>query len=272
MSTLVFRIMNWQIARAELPQYVLIGGWVLSMIALPIVLWTIGDDALAYGTTASVILLVSATSSIMAKAWGWRRALLAAITVALLGWAIEFVGSKTGFPFGSYSYTHALQPQAFGVPLLIPLAWLMMMPPAWAVAQCIVFGDTESAAFRPYRRALFILITALAFTAWDLFLDPQMVTWGFWVWHDPGTFNYFGIPIVNFMGWMLAAVLMTTVVNPPRFARAHLSLLLAVYGITIFLQTVGVGVFWEMPGAALCGCLAMSTCLLAARRGCLAKP
>jgi putative membrane protein len=270
MSMLVFRVMNWQIPRADMPQYMLIGGWVLSMIALPIGLWTIGDAAQAYGTTASVILLVSATSSVMAKAWGWRRAVRAAIMVALLGWAIEFVGSKTGFPFGSYNYTAALQPQAFGVPLLIPLAWLMMMPPAWAVAQCIVYGKGEP-TIHPYKRVLFLLMTALAFTAWDLFLDPQMVNWGFWVWHDPGTMNYFGIPFVNFIGWMLAAVLMTLAVNPPRFARTHLSLLLAIYGITIFLQTVGVGIFWGMPGAAVCGCLAMSACLLAALRSYRAK-
>jgi lycopene beta-cyclase len=164
-----------------------------------------------------------------------------------------------------------LQPQIFGVPLLIPLAWLMMMPPAWAVAQCIVYG-TDDAATRPYSRALFILMTALAFTAWDLFLDPQMVNWGFWVWHDPGVFNYFGIPFVNFMGWLLAAILMTTAVNPPRLPRAHLPLLLAIYGITIFLQTIGVGVFWAMPAAALCGFLAMSACFFPALRSHLAQP
>jgi hypothetical protein len=51
---------------------------------------------------------------------------------------------------------------------LVPLAWLMMLPPAWAVARLVAGGPGIA----------FILTAALAFTAWDLFLDPQMVAWG----------------------------------------------------------------------------------------------
>ena len=46
----------------------------------------------------------------------------------MIGWTAEAIGSKTGFPFGAYHYTDRLQPQLLGVPLLIPLAWLMMLP------------------------------------------------------------------------------------------------------------------------------------------------
>jgi lycopene beta-cyclase len=261
MSTLVFRFMTLQIRRADLPPYALIAAWVLSMVSLPVALWTIGNEALAYGTTASVLLLVAATVSLMVRAWGWQRALRSSLIVIILGWLIEFVGSKTGFPFGSYSYTNALQPQLLGVPLLIPLAWLMMMPSAWAVAQCIVFRRGNPAD-RPYTRIVFILVSALAFTAWDLFLDPQMTNWGFWTWHNPS--GYFGIPFVNFAGWILAALLMTTVVRPPTLPREILPPLLAIYGITIFLQTVGVGLFWGMPAQAICGFIAMSACFVPA--------
>ncbi|MFN8373980.1 MAG: carotenoid biosynthesis protein [Anaerolineae bacterium] len=254
MSTLVFRLMNFPIQRRDLLPYALITAWVLSMISLPIALWTIGDEALAYSTTASVLLLASASAVLMSKAWGWPRAVQSGLTIMLLGWGIEFIGSRTGFPFGSYSYTQSLQPQLFGVPLLIPLAWMMMMPPAWAVAQCMV----------GHHRLAFVVTSALAFTAWDMFLDPQMVNWGFWVWHDPGTWNYFGIPFMNFAGWLLAAILMTSVVRPPLLPRAVLAPLLTIYGITIFLQTIGVGMFWSMPGAALCGFVAMTACFIPA--------
>ncbi|NWF68867.1 MAG: carotenoid biosynthesis protein [Chloroflexi bacterium] len=257
MTTLVTRLMSLQLPRTALPQTVLIAAWFLSMVSLPIALWTVGEQAIVYGTIASVLLLVSATCVIIAQAWGWRRALLSAVIVALLGWSIEFVGSKTGFPFGRYSYTSALQPQLLGVPLLIPLAWLMMMPPAWAVAQCLI-GSLET----PPRRAAFVGLSALAFTAWDLYLDPQMVNWGFWVWHEPGALHYFGIPLVNYMGWILAALLMTAAVRPPRLPRRAIVPLLAIYGITIFLQTIGVGLLWGMPGPALCGFAAMGTLLL----------
>jgi uncharacterized membrane protein len=259
MSTLVFRFMNFQIKRADLLPYVLIAAWMLSMVSLPVALWTIGDAALADGTAASVVLLVTATMTLLTRAWGWRRALMTSLVIMVLGWLIEFIGSKTGFPFGSYSYTHRLQPQLLGVPLLIPLAWLMMMPSAWAVAQCIV-GVQNTVA----RRLGFIVMTALAFTTWDLFLDPQMTHWGFWMWHEPS--GYFGIPFVNFVGWMLAALTMTAIVRPPTLPREVLPPLLAIYGITIFLQTVGVGLFWGMPAQAICGFIAMSACFVPALR------
>jgi putative membrane protein len=143
-----------------------------------------------------------------------------------------------------------LQPQLAGVPLLIPLAWLMMLPPAWAVASLIVGGR------RDWR---FVLVSAAAFTAWDLFLDPQMVGWGYWVWANPG--GYFGIPWVNFAGWLLGSALITAIVRPGQLAAP---IFVAVYAITWFLQTVGQGLFWQMPGPALVGGVVMGFFLLLA--------
>jgi putative membrane protein len=125
-----------------------------------------------------------------------------------------------------------------GVPLLIPLAWLMMLPCAWAVAYQIT-GQS--------RGRQFMLVSALAFTAWDLFLDPQMVNWGYWVWEQPG--GYFGIPWLNFGGWFLSAVGLTWLIRPP----APPASLLVIYLLTWLLQTVGQLFFWQMPGPALVG-------------------
>jgi putative membrane protein len=243
------------------PDYLLIGAWIASMIVLPILLWTVGDSALVWATSFSVILLAVAVITILKSAWGLNRALLTAFIVVLMGWLIEWLGSNTGFPFGSYSYTERMQPQIGDVPLLIPLAWLMMLPPAWAVAQSIL-GSIDS----PFRRAAFVLLSALAFTAWDLFLDPQMVNWGFWEWHESNALNYLGIPLVNYFGWLLAALLMTAVIRPLLLPRHTAALLLLIYGMMIFLQTIGLGVFWGMPAAAIAGCCAMSLLFVPALR------
>ena len=116
-----------------------------------------------------MLLQASLVVLFLTHAAGLRRATLVVITVVAASWAFEILGSKTGIPFGAYHYTEALEPQLLGVPLLIPLAWLMMLPPAWAVAQRIT-GRRSGLAF--------VAISALAFTAWDLFLDPQMVLLG----------------------------------------------------------------------------------------------
>ncbi|MBL8055303.1 MAG: carotenoid biosynthesis protein, partial [Anaerolineales bacterium] len=142
-----------------------------------------------------------------------------------------------------YRYTDLLQPQVLGVPALIPLAWLMMLPPAWAVAAALV---------RPRERAPFALVAALAFTAWDLYLDPQMVARGLWVWAEPG--GYFGIPWVNFLGWLVTAFVITFVCGPADLPARPLAV---IYTLTWLLQAVGLGFFWGQPGPALAGFLGM---------------
>lgn len=212
--------------------------WLLTMISIPIVRWTVGDQLLPWGVTAGVVLQAAAVISLLLGAWGWRGTLRVVLPILPLAWLIEWLGSTTGWPFGAYHYTLALQPQLGGVPLLIPLAWLMMLPCAWAVGYQIS-GQSRSPRF--------VLISALAFTAWDLFLDPQMVNWGYWVWEQPG--GYFGIPWLNFGGWLLSAVGLTWLLRPPAPPLS----LMVIYLLTWLLQTVGQLFFWQMPGPALVG-------------------
>lgn len=235
----------------------LVAAWVISMIALPIARWLFGDPAISWGVLAAALFQVCAVFAILAHAWGLRRALSALLLIAVLTWLAETIGSATGVPFGYYHYTDLLQPQIGGVPLLVPLAWFMMLPPAWAVAQVIVGQQ---------RRALFIVISALALTTWDLFLDPQKVAWGFWVWTDSTRTQlfeggYFGIPWMNYAGWLVVAALVTWLARP---ARVPVRPLLVIYVIVWLFQTIGQLFFWDLPGPALVGFAAMGAMLLAA--------
>jgi uncharacterized membrane protein len=220
--------------------------WVLAMVLMPILLWTRGERVVLWTTLAGVTLQAIAVVTIMGEAWGWGRTALTACAVMGMGWAVEFTGSRTGIPFGRYHYTARLQPQLGRVPLAIPMAWLMMLPPAWGVG----------AAISGERGLAFVVLSALAFTAWDLFLDPQMVGLGFWVWEQKG--GYFGIPWVNFLGWALAAGLMTAVVRPAPLPLGPLHL---IYAITWLLETIGLAIFWGQPRPALVGFLGMGAML-----------
>lgn len=221
----------------------LMGVWVLTMILIPILRWTVGDMALHWGVMVSVTTLALAVVAALWQAWGSGPAVRLVLTIAPLAWALEWLGSTTGLPFGEYHYTSILQPQVAGVPLIIPLAWLMMLPPAWAVASMMVGGR------RDWR---FVLVSAAAFTAWDLFLDPQMVGWGYWVWANPG--GYFGIPWVNFAGWLLGSALLTLLTRPRKLPTTFL---VTIYAVTWALQTIGQLLLWQMPGPALGGGVGM---------------
>src|ERR1039458_230132 len=89
---------------------------------------------------------------------------------------------------------------------MVPLAWAAMGLPGYAV------GATLARS-----RAGRIVTGAAALTAWDLFLDPQMIRNGFWQWAHTGPYQ--GVPLSNFAGWLLvAAVLMAVfdVILRPR--------------------------------------------------------
>jgi uncharacterized membrane protein len=247
----------WTIDSADRPAYAFIVIWLLCMISLPIGRWLWGDSIIPASVTLAAIAQASAVFAALIASWGWRRALSALVLVGIITWSAEALGSKTDFPFGAYAYTDVLQPQLFGVPLLIPIAWFMLLPAAWALAQLIV-GRLDT----PLRRLAFILMSAIAFTAWDLFLDPQMVAWDFWRWDNPS--GYFGIPWVNYLGWLLTASLATLIVNPARLPRLRFLPFVIIYACVWFLQSLGMALFWNLAAPALFGCLSMGAVMLCA--------
>ncbi|RMG74193.1 MAG: carotenoid biosynthesis protein [Chloroflexi bacterium] len=247
--TTINRFINWNNKQGM--QYSLILLWMLAMISLPIMKWSFGQDIIPIAVTLALIVQFGAVFFIMVTHLSWGRTSIIFLLVAVSTWGMEYLGSTTGFPFGDYNYTDVLQPQIGHVPLLIPLAWFMMLPPAWVIAQLIT-GRKRIIAY--------ILVSALAITAWDLFLDPQMVDWGFWIWKDSSG-GYFGIPWSNYAGWLLTGTVVTVLVRPYRFELPEAPLL-TVYSIVWFLQSIGLAIFWNQPAPALVGSLSMGILLL----------
>lgn len=224
--------------------------WLILLLFMPFIENIYGENGFTLGIVLSVILQALAVLSILIKSIGIRRTTFMAVGVILLTWIIEAIGVATGFPFGRYYYTEKLQPQLLNVPVLIPLAWLMMLPPSWAIAQRIT-GQKKGIKFT--------ILSGLAFIAWDLFLDPQMVKWGLWAWDKPD--GYFGIPFINFLGWFVSAIFITLFVRPQKLPERPL---LLIYSLTWIMETVGLIVFWDLRGPALCGFIGMGVFILLA--------
>ena len=242
----------WYGALSSLPigALVLLGLWGISQIAVPIAYWIGAVRAGLVAISIAVLIQAGTVATLLGIGWGGSDTILTVGLIIAIGWGIEFVGAHWGIPFGRYRYTGALQPQIGKVPLLIPLAWLMMLPPAWAM------GYNATLPMR-------IVIAASAMTAWDLFLDPLMVEWRCWKWQSRG--SYFGIPVVNFFGWLLTAGLCTALVllmiepSTPLGNGAIGELdgmwagLMTIYVATWLLQSIGMAFIWRLPGPALCG-------------------
>jgi len=226
--------------------------WLAVLVGTPVVLWQVGEGPFPRAATLGVLAQVAATLFALACGWPVRRLAGLAAVVLSATWAIEKVGVTSGWLFGHYVYTKSLQPQLAGVPILIPLAWLMMLAPAWAVASAILAQRPASPGWG--YRLRFAALSGLAFTAWDLYLDPQMVARVLWLWDAPS--GYFGIPWLNYLGWWCSATLLTLIVMPGRRELPRLRLMI-IYSLTWLFQVVGLGLFWGQPGPALCGFAAM---------------
>ena len=137
---------------------------------------------------------------------------------------------------------------------MIPIAWVMMVPACWAIASQIVMNTPYSQKHSATRqKGALVIISALAFVAWDLFLDPQMTSWRFWEWYySPG--GYFGIPWSNFGGWALSMGIITALLLPEPTPQPSLIL---IYGLTWGLESIALLFFWNLSGPAVCGFFGM---------------
>jgi len=166
------------------------------------------------------------------------------------GLVIEAVGLATGLPFGEYRYTDALGPSLLGVPLVVPAAWTMMSYPA------LVVGRRLAAALGCGRGATTVL-GAWALASWDVFLDPQMVDAGNWYWLDPTPAlpGVPGIPVSNFAGWLLVALVMIAALDRVMAARPATDdrLPLTLWLWTFLSSTMAAAVFFGRPSVALVG-------------------
>ncbi|MGK5556637.1 carotenoid biosynthesis protein [Actinomadura kijaniata] len=167
-----------------------------------------GVRARPVGLTGAIVLLVAATAvAFTAGRYGAGRAAGALGGAFAVGYAAEWTGVRTGVPFGQYRYTGVLQPQVGDVPVAVALAWAGMGLAAYAVATAITGPAARSGAARAWR----LLAGAAALTAWDLFLDPQMLRLGLWEWARPGPYR--GVPLTNFAGWLVVSLLLMAVID-----------------------------------------------------------
>ncbi len=180
---------------------------------------------------------------------GFRKAFGLLLICFVVAGGSEVLSVHTGVPYGWYSYTSKLGVGIFGVPLLVPVCWLMMAYPAARVAVLIA----------PMRLA--VPVAALALTAWDVFLDPQMVRTGYWVWARHG--EYLGIPLENYAGWFVTALLVFALFfrffppQPPLRTDWFGVLPVAAYVWTWFGSSLVNLFWWGQPAVALAGFVCM---------------
>lgn len=136
---------------------------------------------------------------------GWRRTLLFGAWVWPVAWLAEFSSTRTGVPFGWYTYTGTTRGQELyivDVPFMDALSFTFL---AYA-AFCLARGALGPAA-SPVRVTVLggVLMMLL-----DVVIDPVALRGDRWFLGQIFEYRhgglYFGVPLSNFAGWLLVGM------------------------------------------------------------------
>ncbi len=162
-------------------------------------LTVIGASLYLYMPVALLLLLSAIMEMLVTE--GLHGVLLLSYGLAV-GYIVELVGLKTGFPFGKYLYSGVFRLPG-GVFGFSPLLWFLACYSSYRV----------SAVLKGYARIIYSILLPVAL---DLVMDPVISTLlGIRTWMVMGL--HFGVPLSNYMGWVIVS---TVIVLPyHRLAR-----------------------------------------------------
>jgi putative membrane protein len=152
-------------------------------------------------------------SAVIVLSWHtpWKpRFAIGLFVLYLLSFASEWIGVRTGFPFGEYRYGNALGPRLDGIPLVIGMNWVLLL-------------YASSIWSRLISKKLWVrsVLTAFLMVLADLPIEPIAPTLDFWYWAEGSA------PLQNYAGWfgisfLLAFWLNSQEVNRNLVALAYL--------------------------------------------------
>ncbi len=150
-----------------------------------------------------VIFLFSLWHSLIK--FGFKNAFFFLFIALFLSFAAEVIGVNLGYELqGYYKYSDFLGFKILDVPVLVILMWVSVIYISYQVSEHITdFRFEKNTTFlqKFWVSIWSAFLTALITVAWDIGLDPLAVNLGWWVWEKGG--EYFGVPIGNFIGWMI---------------------------------------------------------------------
>ena len=135
--------------------------------------------------------------------FGWRRTLVFLASVWPVALVAELSSTRTGFPFGLYHYTGLTHDQELfiaDVPFIDSLSFVFLAYASFCVARMALAG-------RAAPRSAVALAAGVLMMALDVVIDPLAVLGDRWFlgplffYDKPG--GYFGVPISNFVGWVI---------------------------------------------------------------------
>ncbi len=153
---------------------------------------------------------------------GLKRALLFGLAGYGIAWLSEYSSIHNGIPYGYYFYieqTKGREIWVLGVPLIDSMSYVFLAYASYSVALLV------NAPVMRLKKTLYILETreirnspavrilgAILFVYLDIIIDPVALSGNKWflgqLYGYPQRGVYFGVPISNFVGWVIVGFLM----------------------------------------------------------------
>lgn len=159
------------------------------MVNVPLPRWS-------YMLSSVNVLLFAIPSFWALKMWlGWSDAAKLVAILGLYALSIETFALFTGFPYGHFGYSDHLGYKILGqVPWTVAFAWTPLMLCAYTAARSLFVSRIRR-----------IVCSTFLLLAFDLVIDPGAVLLGFW--HYPSGGMYYGVPVSNYVGWLVSGVI-----------------------------------------------------------------
>jgi len=139
-----------------------------------------------FGTLVMRLPLIAGLKPLINKKSG-----LSIVLLSLYAYFIEYVGLKTGWPYGNFEYLVELGPMVQGVPIGLPVFFIPLVVNSYLLVNLF---EVDNIIKRFLYTLGFIILV-------DLVLDPAAVSLGIWTYAEG---FYYGVPVSNFVGWILS--------------------------------------------------------------------
>ena len=142
-----------------------------------------------------IILMAVPSYMVLVKWLGFGKGIITILILGVIPLIVEAFAVHTGIPYGHFVYSESLGYKLFDlVPVTVSFAYLPML-----------FGAVSIAGQKSRDIIPRSLLGGIVSVIIDLVIDPATVAGGLWIWENAGFF--YGVPLSNFVGWLLTGTL-----------------------------------------------------------------
>lgn len=168
-------------------------------------------------------LLLSFAVAVLSTESKTKGQLIFFLICYVLSMTAEWIGTATGYLFGTYYYGKNLGPTIFGVPFVIGLNWWILL-----------MGASSISVYLRLKPLLSALFGALLMTLLDALMEPIAIKSDFWHWKNEQ------IPFYNYVCWFILAFILLLIrqrLIKPEANKVH-AVLFVIITLFFSIQTI----------------------------------